>query len=403
MAQTKRHVAVYVTGGIAVYKAAMVVRGLMKAGMTVRVALTPAATKFVTPLTFAALTKTPVLTDLFAKENEATIPHIELADWTDVAVVVPATANIIAKMATGLADEVVSTSLLATTAPKIVVPAMNEHMWLAKATQRNVSLLEQDGVTVMAPAAGALAEGYAGLGRLPEPDEIVTFIGDQMHESGPLAGDQIMVTAGGTKERLDPVRYLGNDSSGKMGYAVATAAARAGATVTLISTVTRPIVPGVEVVPVTTAAEMLAAMDARFDDQDAVVMAAAVADFRPATTASQKIKKVPGEDALTLQLVKNPDLLKTLAAKRTHQVMVGFAAETQNLLANATAKLTGKHLDLLVANDVSRPESGFNADDNQATLLMPNQAPLVLPLMPKSALAEKIIEQVATLVHDKKR
>lgn len=389
------HVTVYVTGGIAVYKAASVVRGLMKQGALVRVAMTAAATEFVTPLTFATLTKQPVITDLFRADNTAYVPHIELADWTELAVIVPATANIVAKLATGIADDVVTSALLATTAPVIVVPAMNEHMWTAAATQRNLATLQSDGRIIMEPATGMLAEGYAGHGRLPEPDQIVAFVQTYWaKQTGTLVGRKLLITAGGTKERIDPVRFISNDSSGKMGYALAAAAADQGATVTLVSTVNLPVPAGVTVVSVTDAREMLAAIQQEFADLDVLIMAAAIADFRPAQVADQKIKKTIDNDEMTLALVKNPDILKTLAQTKDHQLMVGFAAETQNLLVNAQQKLTNKRLDMLIANDVARADSGFGVDTNQVTILQPGRDPEPLPTLAKTVLAQQIIEMI---------
>lgn len=405
MGLENKHIAVFVTGGIAIYKAAEVVRGLMKQGAIVRVAMTTDATKFVTPLTFGALTKQPVLTDLFDDNGGAGhyVPHIEMADWTDIAVVVPATANIIAKMAMGMADDAVSTTLLATTSLKIVVPAMNNHMWEAPATVRNVATLTADGVMVMQPDTGMLAEGYAGRGRLPEPATIVDFVKQKWaQQTGRLRHRHVLVTAGGTRERIDPVRFISNDSSGKMGYAIATAAANEGADVTLVSSTTALTAPaGVEIVHVAGAKEMLNQMQQRLDQQDAVIMAAAVADFRPVEEAAQKIKKTADNDTMIIKLTKNPDILKTLATQKTKQIMVGFAAETQHLLANAQHKLTDKKLDMLVANDVSRKDIGFNADNNQVVILRPNQEPEKLPIMAKSELAAKLIDRVVTLLPGK--
>ena len=405
MGLENKHIAVYVTGGIAIYKAAEVVRGLMKQGAVVRVAMTMDATKFVTPLTFGALTKQPVLTDLFGNNGSDGhyVPHIEMADWTDIAVVVPATANSIAKMAMGMADDAVSTTLLATTALKIVVPAMNNHMWAAPATVRNVATLAADGVMMMQPDTGMLAEGYAGRGRLPEPTTIVDFVQQKWaQQTGRLRHRHVLVTAGGTRERIDPVRFISNDSSGKMGYAIATAAANEGADVTLVSSTTTLSAPaGVEIVHVAGAKEMLNQMQHRFAQQDAVIMAAAVADFRPVEEATQKIKKTADNDTMTIKLTKNPDILKTLATQKTKQVMVGFAAETEHLLANAQQKLTDKKLDMLVANDVSRKDIGFNADNTQVIILRPNQEPEKLPIMTKSELAAELVDRVVTLLPGK--
>ncbi|HAT55422.1 MAG TPA: bifunctional phosphopantothenoylcysteine decarboxylase/phosphopantothenate--cysteine ligase CoaBC [Lactobacillus sp.] len=403
MGLENKHIAVYVTGGIAVYKAAEVVRGFIRQGAVVRVAMTQDATKFVTPLTFGALTKQPVLTDLFAGDNDQFVPHIALADWSDLAVIVPATANVIAKMATGLADDAVSTTLLATTGLKVVVPAMNEHMWDAPATTRNIATLTADGVVVMQPDTGLLAEGYSGRGRLPEPSAIVDFVQHVWaKQTGRLRGRNVMVTAGGTRERIDPVRYISNDSSGKMGYALARAAANEGANVTLISSIISLSAPdSVHVITVSGAQEMLDTMKTYFAQQDAVIMAAAVADFKPVSVAEQKIKKTADNDLMTLQLTKNPDILKTLSVDKTDQIMVGFAAETEHLLTNAQHKLIDKKLDMLIANDVSRKDIGFNADQNQVTVIRPNVEPVQLPQMTKTKLSEQLIEMIADLLPGK--
>lgn len=299
-------IAVYLTGSIAAYKGIEVVRGLQKMGHEVRVGMTDAATKLVTPATPFALTKAPVLTDLW-DEHSTPIPHIELADWSELAVVVPASANIIAKMATGLADDAVSTTLLATSAPKIVVPAMNSHMWLAPATQRNITQLKQDGVNIMPPVSGRLAEGYAGRGRLPEPAAICRYIEDFLTSSQALKGKHVIVTAGGTRENIDPVRFIGNRSSGKMGIALANAAVQAGAKVTLIAgqvTVLLPQTPAIEVVRVTTTEDLYTSLKERFSQADILIMAAAVADYRPVETVGHKIKKKMVPRISPLRLLK---------------------------------------------------------------------------------------------------
>lgn len=393
-------IAVHMTGGIAVYKAVEVVRGLQKQGHEVRVAMTQNAARFVGPATLAALTKHPVLIDQWAATLNGQVPHIELADWNELALVVPATANLLAKMAAGLADDAVSATLLATSAAKIVVPAMNVHMWNNPATQRNIAQLRQDNVMVMDPATGMLAEGYAGKGRMPEPAAIVKQVQDYL-TNGPLKGKTLVVTAGGTREALDPVRYLGNRSSGKMGIAIAKAAANAGARVELIVGSVSVALPHSDRITVTQAlstSAMAAAVSDKFQTADALIMAAAVADFRPAVLADQKIKK-HGDGTLTLHLVPTEDILAKMGAqKRSDQVVIGFAAETNDLLQNADAKLKKKNADAIVANDVSEPGIGFGTDDNAVTILRPNQAPLRWSRQSKMMIAEKIVALTAKLL-----
>jgi len=396
MSLANQKIAVYVTGGIAVYKVAGLVRQLIKAGATVQVAMTQSATEFVTPLTFATLTKRPVLTDLFAVDQPDQVAHIHLADWSDLAIVAPATANVLAKLANGLADDFVTTALLATTAPKLIVPAMNEHMWLNPATQRNVQQLVADGLTVMQPATGFLAEGYNGQGRFPEEAQIVAQATRLLTPQ--LLKDQVVVvTAGGTTEPLDPVRFIGNRSSGKMGYAVAQVAAMLGAKVILISTRPELAVPAQleRVIYVQTAAELQGAVQAVYDQANIVVMAAAVADFKPVQYAPQKIKKQVNQTDFQLNLTKNPDILAALGQQKTTQFLVGFAAETNDLLSNAQVKLAAKQVDLLVANDVSQTDRGFNADDNEVTLLWADGTTEKLPLTTKVTIATQILTRIA--------
>lgn len=403
----QKNVIVAVTGGIAAYKAVSFVRLLVKAGAQVRVLMTQSATEFVTPLTFATLTKHPVLTDIFAKEVQGTVPHIEWADWADLAVVVPATANIIAKMANGLADDAVSTTLLATAAPKYVIPAMNNHMWDNPATQRNLALLATDGVHVLEPVTGMLAEGYTGKGRMPEPAEIMAWLNASVADAGttsqpqPLTSKQVVITAGGTREYLDPVRYLGNESSGKMGIALATAARDLGATVTLIKTssVHVPIPTGITTIDVVSTAELAQVVKREFVTSDVIIMAAAVADYRPVHVAPDKIKKSATAQHLTIELTENEDILQYLGTHKTHQFVVGFAAETQDLLANATAKLAKKQADMLIANDVSQAGIGFGSDENAVTLLQPQQAPIQLAQATKSQIATEILLKLAPLLN----
>lgn len=392
------HITIFVSGSIAAYKAVYLMRSLQKDGHQVRVAMTKAATKFVGTETFSSLMHEPVLTDLFG-QNNGRIAHIELADWTQLAIVAPASADIIAKMANGIADDAVTSTLLAVHAPTIVVPAMNSHMWEKSATQRNLRLLKSDGYLIMDPVEGRLAEGYSGKGRFPEPDQIKAFVEQQLEpKSGLLAGKKIVVTAGGTLEYLDPVRFIGNRSSGKMGVAVAKAALSMGAQVTLIAgtmSVNAPSNPRLNLITVKTTEEMLAKVNEYFAACDALVMAAAIADFKPLHPADQKIKKHPGETEWTLTLGTTPDILATMGAQKRSQLVVGFAAETQDLLNNAEHKLASKHADMIVANDVAKAGSGFGTDTNQVTILQPGEDPQAWPLMSKAEVAQRLMKVVA--------
>ena len=384
-------IGVFVMGGIAAYKVPELVRQLIKKGAQVQVAMTQSAQEFVTPLTLQVLTKRPVLTHTFDEREPSQVQHVAMADWCDLALVVPATANGLAKMAHGLADDVVTTTLLAVTAPILVVPAMNVHMYENPATQRNLAQLRADGLTIMEPDTGFLAEGYEGKGRLPELHRIVAQVERlyaRTHLPQSLAGKQVIVSAGGTRERIDPVRYISNDSSGKMGYAMAQAADWLGATVTLVST-THSLLPpeGVQVQEVTSAQELAQAMTSHYDQMDYVVMAAAVSDYRVKHPHNQKIKKVAGQTDWQLDLVQNPDILAQLGQTKRQQVLIGFAAETQNLLEHARAKLSKKGADWLIANDVSNPAIGFNSDKNQVYVLGAQGQEVLLPQQSKTSLA----------------
>ena len=384
-------IGVFVMGGIAAYKVPELVRQLIKKGAQVQVAMTQSAQEFVTPLTLQVLTKRPVLTHTFDEREPSQVQHVAMADWCDLALVVPATANGLAKMAHGLADDVVTTTLLAVTAPVLVVPAMNVHMYENPATQRNLAQLRADGLTIMEPDTGFLAEGYEGKGRLPELHRIVAQVERlyaRTHLPQSLAGKQVIVSAGGTRERIDPVRYISNDSSGKMGYAMAQAADWLGATVTLVST-THSLLPpeGVQVQEVASAQELAQAMNAHYDQMDYVVMAAAVSDYRVKHPHDQKIKKVAGQTDWQLDLVANPDILAQLGQTKRQQVLIGFAAETQNLLEHARAKLSKKGADWLIANDVSNPAIGFNSDKNQVYVLGAQGQEVLLPQQSKTSLA----------------
>lgn len=391
-----------VTGGIAVYKAVDLVSRLRKAGCEVRVVMTEHAQQFVTPLTFKEISGNAVATSMWNANQEFNVEHIALANWADAFLVAPATANILAKMACGLADDLLSTTLLAAQAPIVVCPAMNTGMYQNPATQENIAKLQEHGVTVMPPAVGHLACGTSGPGRLPEPQQIVEFMSAFFAgREGDLRGLRVLVTAAGTREPIDPVRYVGNRSSGKMGYAVAQMAAERGADVLLISgpsALAAP--PNVRVVNVETTNEMLEACLAAYGDVDIVIKAAAVADYRPRDVADQKIKKKT-DDALTVVMDKNPDILKTLGAKKEQQVLVGFAAETQNLLANAREKVVKKNLDMIVANDVTAAGAGFNSDTNIVKFLFANGDVRELEQMPKVDVANKILDEAIRIRNER--
>lgn len=388
---------IYITGSIAAYKAISVVRDFQKNGYTVRVAMTEEAVHLIGTQTLAALTKHPVLTDLWKENTADKIQHIELADWTDIAVVVPATANFIAKIANGIADDAASTTLLATAAPKYVIPAMNSHMWSNPAVQRNVQQLSQDGIYVMDPDTGRLAEGYSGKGRMPEPAAVMNWINSSLQVNDKLDGKKVVITAGGTVSPLDPVRYLGNRSSGKMGIALAKAALEAGAEVVLIIgniSVPIPESPKMEVVHVETTEEMLAAVKKAFSVADALIMAAAVADYEPVNYIDHKIKKQDQGDKLKIYLKETPDILKTMGSlKQKRQVVVGFAAETNDLLENAAKKLKNKNADMIVANDVS--QDVFGSDKDKVTVLRKDRANENIKEKTKVEIAKKIITLVA--------
>jgi phosphopantothenoylcysteine decarboxylase/phosphopantothenate--cysteine ligase len=390
-----------VSGGIAAYKAAALSSRLVQGGALLDVVMTEAARQFITPLTFQALTQRSVYTDMFAIPAGENIPHIKLAKEADLLIIAPATANTLAKLAVGLADNLLTAVALATDAPLLLAPAMETGMWGHQATQANVATLVERGATIVGPATGRLASGRSGAGRMAEPDEIVEMAQVVLARGGTLAGRRVVVTAGGTREPIDPVRLITNRSSGKMGYALALSARDRGAQVTLIATLTPwPEPLGVEVVRVETALQMRQAVLDALPGSDALVMAAAVADYRPETAAQQKIKK--GEESLTLRLVRNPDILAEVAGEREAtghpRVVVGFAAETANLLENARAKLEKKRLDLIVANDVSAADSGFAVDTNRVTLLSADGGVEALPLLSKAEVAERVMDKVAGLL-----
>lgn len=393
-------VAVYMTGGIAMYKAVQVVRNLEKAGHEVRVIMTKNAERFVTSNTLAALTKYPVLDDLWSKENEGSIPHVHLARWTELALVVPATANFIAKMANGIADDAASTTILATAAPKLVIPAMNDQMWNNPATQRNLQFLKGNQVQIMEPAVGMLAEGYAAKGRMPEPDQISTWVEDLLNKKEILKGKTIVVTAGGTEEAIDPVRFIGNRSSGKMGIAIAQAAANMGAKVKLVYgnvTIPLPQNKNIELFPAPSSEDMLMQVKQEFNRSDILIMAAAVADWRMKKVADHKLKKQADQATLELTLVKTKDILREVAKqKNPDQVVVGFAAETNDLLKNAEKKLREKGADMIVANDVS--QNVFGSDKDKVTILRQNGTIEEWPEMSKKEIASKLLVYINSFI-----
>jgi phosphopantothenoylcysteine decarboxylase/phosphopantothenate--cysteine ligase len=389
-----------VTGSIAAYKAVGLASALHQAGATVDVAMTADAQRFVQPLSFQAITHRPVFADLWAPGMETDIAHVTLGRESDLIVVAPATANALAKLAHGLADDPVSVTVLAARGAVVVAPAMDAGMYTHPATAANVALLKERGVVVVEPEEGHLASGLSGLGRLAAPEMILDVLRATLGRAGgDLAGRRVVVTAGGTQEPIDPVRFITNRSSGKMGYALAEAARDRGAEVTLITTPTALHLPGaMKVVKVERAQELLEAVVAGYGQTDVLIMAAAVADFRVADVAGQKVKR--GESALSLTLVPNPDILRetSLLATTVHPVRVGFAAETNDLVEHATDKLARKKLDLIVANDVAAEGSGFAVDTNQVTLLWADGRRDDLPQLAKTEVADRVLDAVAQLL-----
>jgi len=396
-----KSILVGVTGGIAAYKTAELVRYLVKAGAGVRVIMTAAAQQFITPLTLQTLSGQPVGTDLFGLESESRIGHIHMARTAQLVVVAPATANIMAKMAAGIADDYLSTTILATTAPVLICPAMNAVMWEHPATRRNLGTLRELGYHVHEPEAGPLACKEEGAGRLAELPAIVESC-RRLLTPPTLRGKRVLVSAGPTWEFLDPVRFISNPSTGKMGYALAAAAARRAAEVHLVSGPARICAPpGVDLQKVTTAIEMKEAISRMADGMDAIIMAAAVSDYRAPEASPQKVKKI--EEQSHIALARNPDILAALgkARKTARYVLVGFAAETEHLIENATEKLVRKNLDLIVANDLTETGSGFGGDTNHVKILDREGGVTELPLMSKEAVAEKILDRVELLLDER--
>ena len=396
-----KSVALGVCGGIAAYKAVEVLRGLQRAGCTVRVAMTKRACEFVQPLTFRALSGSHVIVDDYAPDNPDPIAHITFSQTVDLLVVAPATANIIAKFANGVADDFLSSTYLACTAPVLIAPAMNTTMWEHPATQRNLRQLRADGVYFVEPDAGEMACGTIGPGRLSEPERIVKAALEILAGSGhskDLAGERFLITVGATREEIDPVRFISNRSSGRMGFALAEAALRRGAAVTVVSGVTTVGPPaGARVVKALSADDMLKAVASEAGKASVFIGAAAIADYRPTQRAGQKIKK--SNESITLSLERTPDVLSQVAASRANgMLVVGFAAETENVIANAREKLQSKNLDAIVANDVSREDAGFDTATNAITIIT-NADSVELPVLSKSEAADRILDVIVALRH----
>ncbi|MPZ22922.1 MAG: bifunctional phosphopantothenoylcysteine decarboxylase/phosphopantothenate--cysteine ligase CoaBC [Dehalococcoidia bacterium] len=394
-----RHVVLGVTGSIAAYKAADVASRLVQAGARVEVILTPSAVKFVAPLTFQSLTGRPPVVDMYDERSPLAEVHVALARRADVILIAPATATMLARLAHGLADDPVSLTVLASVAPVVIAPAMDDQMYEAAVTQENVRRLHERGYVFVGPERGRLASGRSGQGRLSEPAVIVAALRTVLGRRGDMVGRKLVISAGGTREPIDPVRFVGNRSSGKMGYALAEAGRDRGASVTLVSAATGlPFPYGVDGVRVDTAAEMMEAVVAACGGADALVMAAAPADFRPARQADQKIKRQPGA-GLTLALTQNDDILASVPGDL---VKVGFAAESEDVLAHAGEKLAAKGLDLIVANDITESDGGFNSDLNRVVLIDRASAPEHIALAPKYDIAQRILDRVARLLDNRR-
>jgi phosphopantothenoylcysteine decarboxylase / phosphopantothenate---cysteine ligase len=394
---SNKSVVLGVTGSIAAYKAVEIASQLTQARAMVSVIMTREATEFMTPLTFQAITHRPVATDVFELGAESQIMHISLAQTADVVVIAPATANIMAKLAAGIADDILCSTVIATKAPVLIAPAMEANMYANPATQDNLLRLKARNFSTVGPAWGRSASGTEGLGRLIDITSIMSSICQILGKSGDLAGSHIVVTAGGTREPIDPVRYIGNHSSGKMGYALAEAARDRGASVSLITAPTYLSEPmGVDIVDVNTAQEMYEAVTRVVYGADALIMAAAVADYRPASTARQKIKK--GDTGLILELEPTADILSTV---KGDFLKIGFAAESSDLLENAKRKLQQKGLDLIVANDITASDSGFGADNDQVAIIDRKDKVDSLPLLPKREVADQILDRLVPLLHRK--
>jgi phosphopantothenoylcysteine decarboxylase/phosphopantothenate--cysteine ligase len=386
-----------VTGSIAAYKAAELASLMVKRNYAVHVIMTPAATRFITPLTLQAISQNPVHVDMFASPGSWEIGHISLAGRADLVLVAPASADFIARLAAGMADDLLAATIMATRATVLLAPAMNDGMYANPVLQEKIVYLKGVGYRFIEPETGRLACGTVGQGRLASSDAIIGAVSQALSSYRDLAGKRILVTAGPTREPLDPVRYLSNYSSGKMGYAIAEEACRRGAVVTLVSGPTQLAPPpGVSLVPVETAQEMFEAVVGRYDQVDAVIKAAAVADFRPRQKSGQKLKKQVVSPVLELE--RTPDILSYLGEHKSRQVLVGFAAETENLLENAGSKLRQKNLDLMVANDLTEPGAGFGVDTNLVTLLYSSGEIIKLPVLSKKEVAGILLDKVAAII-----
>ena len=395
---TNKNIVLGVTGSIAIYKGIDLARKLTQAGASVDVVMTESAMKFVSPMIFRSITHRPVVTDMFALISEFSIQHVSLAKRADIMIIAPATANIIAKLACGMANDMITCVALATKAPIIISPAMESNMYQNAITQENLSKLHARGFHFIEPGTGSLASGAEGVGRLADIEDIVAAIEKILAKSGDLADIKIIVTAGGTQEPIDPVRHIGNRSSGKMGYAIAVAAHERGAQVTLIAGPTAlPDPAGVSVVHIRTATELQAAINREVSKSDILIMAAAVADYRPVKNSLAKIKS--GKQNLILELTTNPDIISSITGKI---LKIGFAAESEDLIANAQRKLEKKHLDMIVANDITSSDSGFDVDVNRVTLIEKDGKPENLPLLPKIQVANIILDRVIKLINTAK-
>ncbi len=391
---TGKTVVLGITGSIAAYKAAELASRLTQAGARVEVVMSKSATRFVSPLTFRSLTDRPVVTSMWEASSEFSVEHVALAEAADIVVIAPATADIIARLAVGIADDMIGCTVLATKAPVILAPAMNVNMLQNPATQHNLAKLKARGFTIVEPACGRLASGRIGEGRLAETEKIIASITQILNKGNDLAGKHIVVTAGGTQEPIDPVRHIGNRASGKMGYALAEAARDRGATVSLITAPTLlPKPAGIAVTPVRTTAEMKKAVARSVAQADALIMAAAVSDYQPRKAAKAKIKKE--SPSLNLELIRTPDILSQV---KGDFLKIGFAAESENVIANARQKLVKKQLDLIVANDITEAGSGFGVDTNKVTIIDKQGNEEALPLLSKREVADKILDRVAKLI-----
>jgi phosphopantothenoylcysteine decarboxylase/phosphopantothenate--cysteine ligase len=396
-----REIVLGVTGGIAAYKAAELVRLLVKEEANVHVVMTRNAQEFVTPLTFQTLSGNPVVTDPFALVEDQKIGHIALADQAELIVILPATANIIGKVANGIADDFISTTVMASKAPILFAPSMNVNMWENKALQKNIQTLLERGYHLIEPGEGELACHWYGKGRLAELSEVIERIEDLFSQKD-LKGERILITGGPTQESIDPVRFISNRSSGKMGYALAKVARRRGAEVILVKGPTSLPIPrrDIEVVPVQTAEEMRKAVLTRIERCSVVIKAAAVSDFRPKVTSKEKMKKANASRFLELE--KTEDILREVGKRKGNRVLIGFAAETENLIANARKKLLEKNLDLMVVNDVTKPGAGFGLDTNQVKILYPSGEVKDLPLMSKEEVSQHILDDVVRLLKQRR-